>query len=68
MKRKEQAHIFHTVKKALIAHGKSVVFNLVFREEVYDGEADFSELLFCLAVALILLKEVEKTLSRVLCL
>lgn len=52
----------------MIAHGISVVFNLVFREEVYDGEADFSELLLCLAVALILLKEVEKTLSRVLCL
>ena len=51
-----------------MAHGKSVVFNLVFREEVDDGEADFPELLLCIAVALILLKEVWKMLSRVLCL
>lgn len=29
-----------------------------FREEVYDGEADFSKLLLHIAVALVLLKEV----------
>lgn len=37
---------------------KKAVFNLGFREEVYDREADFSKLLLHIAVALVLLKEV----------